>query len=271
MGKRKKGSTFEDLNELAKQQQKGGGGGLSDMMAELGEYDLESIMAGLSDSDIESLSQMMSSPEFQKEYQKYFAELGLSEDDVMEKVGDAMKILSDPEKLADAMSTVLGTLGSEEFIGTMVKEKDTMLDQMEKTGLLSEEQIQQYRNNPNKFGEDIQEAFGKMKEVLSDPKMMKQLQETINPKQMEELMGAYKDFDLSSLVNDDTKSEEARLGLLDPSNPLAALFSESEEMREILHDPVKFKAAMKEGLDLLTNTGGARTTKGRAVLTGDEL
>jgi hypothetical protein len=42
-------------------------------------------------------------------------------------------------------------------------------------------------------------------------------------------------------------------------------------MREILHDPVKFKATMKEGLDLLTNTGGARITKGGAVLTGDEL
>lgn len=262
------------MNELAKQKQKGGGG-LSDMMAELGDYDLESIMASLSDSDIESLSQIMSSPEFQQEYQKYFAELGLSEGDVLEKVGEAMEILSDPEKLADAMSTVLGTLGSEEFVSTMVKEKDAMLEQMEKTGLLSEEQMEQYRNNPEKFGQDINEAFTKMKDVLSDPNMLKQLQETINPKQMEKLMDAYKDFDMSSLVNDDAKTEEARIGLLDPNNPLAALFAESKEMQDILHDPVKFKAAMKEGLDLLTNTGGGAagigTKKGTAILSGDEL
>lgn len=245
------------------------------MMAELGDYDLESIMASLSDSDIESLSHIMSSPEFQQEYQKYFAELGLSEGDVLEKVGEAMEILSDPEKLADAMSTVLGTLGSEEFVSTMVKEKDAMLEQMEKTGLLSEEQMEQYRNNPEKFGQDINEAFTKMKDVLSDPNMLKQLQETINPKQMEKLMDAYKDFDMSSLVNDDAKTEEARIGLLDPNNPLAALFAESKEMQDILHDPVKFKAAMKEGLDLLTNTGGGAagigTKKGTAILSGDEL
>jgi len=268
--KRKKGSSFEDLNELAKQNQGGDADDLADMMAGLGDYDLESLMAGLGDLDMDSLVEMMNSPEYQKEYKKYLAELGLDDDDTMAKVGDAMKMLQDPVKLADAMTGVLGSLqSSEEFVDAIVGQKDAMLDHLASSGLLTPEQIEQYRNDPNKFGEDMKESFSKMQELFTNPDIMRQSQEF---SQM--MMEVYKKFDLESLFTDEEKSEEARLALLDPSNPLSAMFAESKEMREILQDPLKWKAALIEGLDVLTTTpGGVDLTKekGRAVLAGDEL
>lgn len=272
--KRKKGSSFEDLNELAKQNQGGDADDLADMMAGLGDYDLESLMAGLGDLDMDSLVEMMNSPEYQKEYKKYLAELGLDDDDTMAKVGDAMKMLQDPVKLADAMTGVLGSLQSEEFVDAIVGQKDAVLDQLTSSGLLTPEQIEQYRNDPNKFGEDMKESFSKMQELFTDPDMMRKIQESIDPTKLTQMMDAYKDFDLASLFTDEEKSEETRLALLDPRNPLSAMFAESKEMREILHDPVKWKAALKEGLDVLTTApGGADVPKkkGRAVLAGDEL
>jgi len=240
--KRKKGSSFEDLNELAKQNQGGDADDLADMMAGLGDYDLQSLMAGLGDMD-SSLVEMMNIH---------------------------MKMLQNPEKVADTMAGVLGSLqSSEEFVDAIVGQKDAVLDQLTSSGLLTPEQIEQYRNDPNKFGEDMKESFSKMQELFTNPDIMRQSQEF---SQM--MMEVYKKFDLESLFTDEEKSEEARLALLDPSNPLSAMFAESKEMREILQDPLKWKAALIEGLDVLTTTpGGVDLTKekGRAVLAGDEL
>ena len=215
-------------------------------MAGLGDYDLESLMAGLDDMNMDSLVEMMN---------------------------EQMKMLKDPEKLADAMAGVLSSLQSEEFVDAMVGQKDSVLDQLTSSGLLTPEQIEQYRNDPSKFGEDMKESFSQMQELFTDPDLITKLSQ---------MMGFYKDLDLASLFTDDEdKAEETRLALLNPSNPLHAMFADAEETREILHDPVKWKAALKEGLDTLKENldtlknipgvGDVPKKKGGAVLAGDEL
>jgi len=254
-GKRKKGgSSFEDLNELAKQNQNDGG--LGDMMAGLGNFDLD------------SLAEVMNSPE----YQKLVAELGLDDEEnmgqAMAQMEEAMKLLSNPAALADAMKGALNALQSDDAMDVILKEKDAILDQISQAGLVSEELIQQYRVDPDKFDRDMKEAMGKMTEVFTDPEALKALQDQFNPENIAKKMS---NLDFSSLFADEQQLEEARLGLLDPKNPLSSMFAESEEMKEILRDPVKWKAAMKEGLDLLTNDdGGGIPMKARARV-GEEL
>merc|ERR1711865_726639 len=78
---------------------------------------------------------------------------------------------------------------------------------------------------------------------------------------------------LLSELSSDEKIEEARPQLLqDPElagNPALAELFQSEEMKELLQDPVKWREQIKEGRDLLTESfgggGGGGKSEGAGV------
>jgi len=118
------------------------------------------------------------------------------------------------------------------------------------------------------FEKEMKGAFAQMQQVFQDPEMlsgavdmMKNMQEAMtNPeKAMKELAATMK-----GALDDDVKIEEARLELIkDPNNagnPMLAQLFADEEMKEILYDSEKWRAAVKEGQGMLLNDavlGGA--------------
>lgn len=116
-------------------------------------------------------------------------------------------------------------------------------------------------------------AFNQMQQVFSDPEMVSAATEMMkgmadvmqNPEEAMKGLAA----SMQGALDDDDKIEEARLQILkDPNaagNPMLAELFKNEEMKEILYDSAKWKAAVKEGQGMLLNDavlggdgGGAR-------------
>lgn len=118
----------------------------------------------------------------------------------------------------------------------------------------------------------MKDAFGQMQKVFEDPDMLSAA--TNMMKGMGEMMqnpdAALKQLSASmeDILGDDTKIEEARLQLLkDPDsagNPMLAELFKNEDMKEILYDSEKWKAAVKEGKGMLLNDGAAAAAGGGA-------
>ena len=109
----------------------------------------------------------------------------------------------------------------------------------------------------------MQESFEQMQGIFNDPEVLKAATETMGG--ISEIMknpGLLDDVFKSMMgdFNDDDKIEEARLKLLsDPegAHPMLKDMFQSEEMQEILKDPVKWRESVKEGQGLLQGQGAA--------------
>merc|ERR1712157_467307 len=105
---------------------------------------------------------------------------------------------------------------------------DEVMKNLEKTGMVPKEKIEEFRKDPEKFIADMNEAMGQLGEMFSDPatieaasKMAKSFTEAAsNPEllraQINEAMVEISQT-FSSELSDDVKIEEARLQLL--TNP----------------------------------------------------
>merc|ERR1712194_854500 len=145
----------------------------------------------------------------------------------------------------------------------LIEQKDDVLAMMEAQGTATPEEIAEFRENPEKFQAEMSKAFGQMKEVFNDPKALDTVVEMMTG--FKEIM---KDADaamsklgevLQDALADDEKIEEARLQLLnDPSvagnQAMSDLFG-SDEMKEILKDPEKWKKSVQEGQKMMMGEG----------------
>lgn len=169
----------------------------------------------------------------------------------------------DSEQLKAQMEDAMAMLTSSGMQQNILEQKDAVLAMMEAQGTASPEEIAEYRADPEKFEEAMAAAFGQMQEIFSDPKaletvvqMMKGFGEIMNDPTaaMSKLGGV-----LQEALADDDKIEEARMQLLnDPTvagnKALSDMFG-TEEMMEILNDPVKWKKTVKEGQRMLMGRG----------------
>lgn len=169
----------------------------------------------------------------------------------------------DSEQLKVQMEQAMAMLTSTDMQQNILDQKDAVLAMMEAQGTATPEEIEEYRADPAKFEEAMAQAFGQMQEIFSDPKaldtvvqMMKGFGEIMNDPSaaMSKLGGV-----LQEALADDDKIEEARMQLLnDPTvagnKALSEMFS-TEEMMEILNDPVKWKKTVKEGQKMLMGQG----------------
>lgn len=243
MGKKRQGGTFQEM-----QQQAQGGVAGADMMEQMANLDPDEMMKMLKES--------MNDPETQK----YMEQFGMGMSEVMEQLA-AM----DPEEMKKQITDNLSQMASSETLDTVLEQQDEVLQNLLMQGLITEEQMVEYQNDPGKFQEEMAKAFEEMNKILSDPdaldaamNMMSGMAEMIkNPDAaMNKLAEAF-----SSELGDDEKIEEARLQLLaDPNaagNPAMAALFEDGDMLEILKDPIKWREQVKKGREMLLGGAGA--------------
>jgi hypothetical protein len=232
---KKKGGTFQELNEKAKEVQTGavgaaGGelGGLADMFGDLDPSQLEEL-AGLGE---------------------YF-------DEIMGVMGKMT-----PEELEKQMQDAMQMLASGDMMKNMLSMQDEIIKSLEESGQVTPEEVAKFKADPEYFEQKMKESFGQMQELFSDPETLKAATEGIqgiselykNPGKMDEILQQLLgDFD------DDEKIEEVRLQLM--QNPevgipgLGDAFN-TPEMKEILSDPKKWRDSVKEGKGLLDQGAG---------------
>ena len=169
----------------------------------------------------------------------------------------------DSEQLKEQMTEAMGMLTSMDMQQNILDQKEDVLAMMEAQGTATPEEIAEYRADPAKFQEAMTAAFGQMQEIFSDPEAMDTVVQMLQgfgsimkdpAAAMSKLGGVLQDA-----LADDDKIEEARLQLLnDPSvagNKAVSDMFGSEEMKDILNDPEKWKKSGKEGQKMLMGQG----------------
>jgi len=238
----KRGGSFEELNEAAKEGAMAGNG-----MADFANMDHEEMM--------KMIQETMADPAMMD----YVGGLSAG-------MGDAMEQLSkmSPEEIQQQMEENLKAMTSPDMLNTVLEQKDEVLSSLLEQGLITQEQLDEFAADPQKFQDTMGEAFGQMTKILADPdaidavtQVMKGVSEIMKDPAaaMGQLAQAF-----SEGLGDDDKIEEARLQLLaDPDNAgnpaLASLFQD-EEMQEILKDPLKWREQVKKGQEMLGGMGG---------------
>lgn len=246
---KKKGGTFEEMNQLAKDKMAGLDG--ANLMEELANMDPDEMMKIYKDA--------MNDPST-RQYMEQFGE-GMAE--VMEQFSKM-----DPETMKAQIQDNLSKLSSPDILDLVLESKDEVIDSLLDQGLLSHEQAEEYRNNPELFQKEMSASFEEMNKLLSDPDALNMAMDMMagmgdvlsNPTEaMKKISDAFE-----SELGDDDKIEEARLQLLaDPKtagNPALSALFENQDMKEILSDPIKFREQVKKGQEMIkgTATGGAK-------------
>lgn len=241
MGK-KKGGTFEELNEQAKGMANGG-----DMMEQFANMNPDDMMKMLEES--------MNDPAT-KEYLEQF---GAGMEDVMAQLASM-----DPEEMMQQITENLSQMSSPDTFNSILEQQDEVLESLLMQGLITEEQMVEFQNDPAKFKEQMAQAFDQMNQILSDPEALSSAMQMMSGmadvmKDPEGAMGKLAEA-LTSTLGDDDKIEEARLQLLaDPAaagNPAMAALFENQDMLEILQDPIKWREQVKKGQEMLTGGAG---------------
>lgn len=262
--RRKGAASFEELNKMAAERMEAekrvgaAGGGLESMMGDLGDMDLGALMKDLDPNTLQDLvKEGMKDPQVQE----MFAGMQGAMDELLNM---------DTDELKAQMEEAMAMLTSMDMQQNLLGQKEEVLAMMESQGTATPEEIAEYRANPEKFEAEMTEAFGQMKELFSDPQAMDTVVQMMKgfgnvmkdpAAAMSKLGGVLQDA-----LADDDKIEEARLQLLnDPSvagnKAMSDMFS-SNEMRDILNDPVKWKKSVKEGQRMLMGDGTAGNAGG---------
>jgi hypothetical protein len=249
MGK-KKGGTFEELNEEAKGMATGNamGGMGGNMMEQFANMDPDDMMKMIQES--------MNDPATKD----YLDQMGAGMEDVMAQLASM-----DPAEMMQQITDNLSQMASPDTLNSVLEQQDEVLESLLMQGLITEEQMVEFQNDPAKFKEQMAVAFEQMNEILSDPEalssamqMMSGMADVLsNPEgAMNKLAEAF-----NAELGDDDKIEEARLQLLsDPAaagNPAMAALFEDQDMLEILQDPIKWRDQVRKGQEMLTGGAGA--------------
>mmetsp|Transcript_13520 Transcript_13520/g.20587 ORF Transcript_13520/g.20587 Transcript_13520/m.20587 type:complete len:285 (-) Transcript_13520:194-1048(-) len=254
-GKKKKGgSTFENLNEMAKEQFDGAGSGMMDLDA------LASMFGG--EMDMAEMEQMIAEAMADPETAAYMQQM---ESELM-KTMDQLSNMS-PEDLLKTATEAVGTMMNDEVMDSMFQDMDTLIEQLEGSGMVDAEKIEEYKKDPAQLKKDMKEGISQMQEALNDPETMKAAMEVMknfgelinDPEALTKAMNGVNDLmsSFSEEMSSDDKIEEARLQILaDPTfggnDALASIYS-SDDMKDLLKDPKKWRDAVKMGKGMMLN------------------
>lgn len=261
-GNRKKpGSSFQELNEKAK-----------DGPAAAGLGDMDQLMKSMG-MDPADLQKMMG--EIDPKMLEELADLGPQ----MEEMMKAMSEMS-PEDLQKQMADAMEMLSGSEMMQGMFQNQELILKQLEESGAVDKEELEKFKKDPEYFEQKMKEGFDQMKNMFSDPEMLKVAAETMkattemfkNPQKMQETLGSM----MGDIDFDDAQIEEVRqLFLKDPNSNalLEAMIGEggktAKELEDILSDPKKWRENVKEGLGQLKGLGGGGGGMGAGAGVGE--
>jgi len=265
---KKRGTSFEEVNEAAKGEfdevgidalgnlmGDGGIDALGNLMGDGGIDALGNLMGdGLGDVS-KLFGDMMNDPELVKLLESVNKEGG----DILDKLKN-MK----PDEFASQMNDALNYLTSDDMLSSILDNKEEVLKNLETSGVIDKSAIEQLTKDPEKLESDMKTAFSQIQNMFKDPETLKTVTDIAqditdvlqNP---DKLSGAMETLysTLMKDVNDDDKIEEARQQLLSnpelAGNPTLASVYGSDEMKEILNDPVKWRETVKKGQGMLLN------------------
>ena len=242
--------SFEQLNKMAADRMAGddNAGGLA------GLGNLGDIGALMQDMDPETLQELMMEGMKDPQVQEMFKGMQSAMDELMNM---------DSEQLKAQMQEAMEMLTSDDIQKNILAQKEEVLAMMEAQGTATPEEIAEYRADPAKFEAAMNEAFGQMKEIFRDPQNLETVTQMVkgfgsimqDPKAAMSKLGDV----LKDSFADDDKIEEARLQLLsDPdiagNKAISDMFA-TEEMKELLNDPVKWRKSVKEGQQMMFGGG----------------
>merc|ERR1712232_455238 len=170
-----------------------------------------------------------------------------------------MKMMSEmsPEELAKQMQDAMELLGGDDVMANMIGQQDEILKVLEESGAVDAEELAKFKADPEYFEQKIKESMDQMKDLISDPEMMANAAQGLkvaqdfynNPDAMNEMM--------SNIMNElsDEDIEDVRqmfLGGGDGDPMMKELFGSinTDELDGVLQDPIKWRAAVKEGLGM---------------------
>lgn len=229
---KKKGSSFQELNEQAKQMQAGEGGAAGGM------GDLSKLMGDLDPKMLEEMAQ-----------------LGSQFDEVMKLMAQMS-----PEELEKQMKDAMEMLQSGDMMQNMLQHQDEILKTLEETGQIDAEELAKFKTDPEYFEQKMKDSFEQMGSLFKDPDMLKMATESMaglkdmyqNPGKINEMMA-----ELLGEFDDEDKIEEVRKMMLESPelSSLGEMF-DGEDMKAILSDPKKFRETVKEGQAVLKKGAG---------------
>mmetsp|Transcript_13354 Transcript_13354/g.33601 ORF Transcript_13354/g.33601 Transcript_13354/m.33601 type:complete len:271 (+) Transcript_13354:120-932(+) len=234
VGKKKTGSSFQELNEQAKN---AAGGGLGDLDA--------------------MMKQMGIDPE---EMAKWAEEAGMADIPDLDEVMAMMANMS-PEDLAKQMQDAMDLFSGDDMMANMLGNQDEILAMLEETGAVDAEELAKFKADPEYFEQKMKESMDQMKEMLGDPDLlanaaqgMKAAQEMYNnPDALNDMMGNI----MKDLSDEDI--EEVRQMFIggggDPMMKELLGSIDTAELDGILKDPLEWRKAVKEGLGMLGGAG----------------
>lgn len=211
--------------------------------------DLSSLMGG-GGADMAELQKMLQESLSDPETAKYLEEMG-------SQFGAAMEQLSkmSPEEIQQQMAQAFDVLQSGDMLEGLVQQRDEVIAQLEATGTIPADEIAKMKENPQYFELKMRESFDQMKDMFQNPEMLQSMTQAMaSMKDLmesgDEILDEMTQMLTSGEMQDDDKIEEARLQILRgdfSENPLMKEMFASEEMQELLSDPVKWRESVKEG------------------------
>lgn len=254
-----KKNSFDELNEMAKEDMaRGMGGGMGDIAALMEQFS----GAGVDPTDLMAVvEESLKDPQMAE----YFETMGQQMQEAMAQIQNMS-----PDQLQATLKDNIEKMTSPEMFDNILEHKDEVLQSLKENGLVSDDEIQQYLANPAKFQENIAEAFGEMQKIFQDPNsieamsdLMKSVSDVMNDPSV--VMGSI-NAKLEEELQTDEQIEAARLELLNSPEKagniaLAEMFQD-ESMREILEDPVKWRNQVLRGKQLLNSFGEAGAIPG---------
>jgi len=149
----KRGTTFEDLNDAAKEEVD------VDPMGNLGNL---GNLAGMGDLS-KMMEDMMKDPAMANL-------LNGANTDVAGALEELKKL--SPDQFAAQMQQAMSYLTSDDMLDKVLDNKDAVLKNLESSGLVDQKTLEEMAANPEKLEADMKAAFGQMQDMFTDPEAL---------------------------------------------------------------------------------------------------
>jgi len=271
LGKKRGGSTFEELQDIAKKQLGGAKDNKQRNPATASTLLKRPVIPPKKDTDsgsdyddddntVEEWSRFLQEALDDPATMKYMEQMNEN----MGSVLDQLSHLS-PKQIQEQIAQGLQQITEPSVLENILQQQDLVLSTLVQQGLVTPEKAAEYKKHPELFEQEIASAFDQMKQIFADPdalnaamQMMKGFGDVMKGGDttdvLKKLTKSVVDTVSDALEDDDT-IEKARLQLLQnpaaAGNPALASLLKDPEMQSILNDPVKWREQVKKGQEML--------------------
>merc|ERR1712050_570268 len=102
------------------------------------------------------------------------------------------------EEMAAQMQEAMNLIGGDDYLEEAMKDPDALIQTLESSGMVTAEQLEEFKNDPEKLKTEMKTAMSQLKSLFNDPETIASAAEIAKG--------------LSSMVSDPEKMEEAMKG-----------------------------------------------------------